>query len=426
MEYTVRPAKRIIGAIRAPADKSVAHRAAMFASVAEGVSRIHGYPRGADTLSTVHCMRELGVNIEWEDDTLIVDGRGLKGLQAPSGPLDCGNSGTTMRLLSGLLAGQEFDTELTGDESLRLRPMERIAEPLRRMGAEIDLENGRAPIRIRGGASLQGIEYVLPVSSAQVKSAVLLAGLYAKGVTTVIESTPTRDHTERMLGLTSEKSAGRTLIRSEASVQPPVVDMELPGDISSAAFFMVAGLIVENSTVSLTGVGINPSRSGIIDVLENAGAIFEATNHRMVGREPVCDLAVSSAGLRPIHVAPEIVPRLIDEIPILAVAATRADGVSTFTGVGELRAKESDRIAAVSSSLTAMGANLSVSETAFEVAGPSKLHGVVIDSRGDHRIAMAMAVAGLLAGGETRILGADAAGVSYPGFWSDLERLAQR
>jgi len=426
MDYIVCPARRVFGTIHPPADKSVAHRAAIFASIAEGVSRIHGYPRGADTLSTVRCMAELGAQIDWEDDTLVVEGRGLRGLRAPDGPLDCGNSGTTMRLLSGLLAGQGFDVELTGDESLRGRPMERIAEPLRRMGAQISLVNGKAPIRISGSSSLRGIKYELPVSSAQVKSAVLLAGLYADGVTTVVESTPTRDHTERMLDLPREVSNGQTVIRSNASIRPAAVDMGLPGDISSAAFFLTAGLVIEDSSVELVGVGINPSRSGIIDVLERSGAGFEATNHRMVGREPVCDLVVSSASLAPIEVTAGIVPRLIDEIPILAVAATQASGRSAFTGVGELRAKESDRIAAISTSLSTLGAEVRVLESAFEITGPVKLRGGTIDSVGDHRIAMAMAVAGLLASGETRILRAEAAGVSYPGFWEDLDRLVQR
>jgi len=371
-------------------------------------------------------MAELGAQIDWEDDTLVVEGRGLRGLRAPDGPLDCGNSGTTMRLLSGLLAGQGFDVELTGDESLRGRPMERIAEPLRRMGAQISLVNGKAPIRISGSSSLRGIKYELPVSSAQVKSAVLLAGLYADGVTTVVESTPTRDHTERMLDLPREVSNGQTVIRSNASIRPAAVDMSLPGDISSAAFFLTAGLVIEDSSVELVGVGINPSRSGIIDVLERSGAGFEATNHRMVGREPVCDLVVSSASLAPIEVTAGIVPRLIDEIPILAVAATQASGRSAFTGVGELRAKESDRIAAISTSLSTLGAEVRVLESAFEITGPVKLRGGTIDSVGDHRIAMAMAVAGLLASGETRILRAEAAGVSYPGFWEDLDRLVQR
>ncbi|HUF11084.1 MAG TPA: 3-phosphoshikimate 1-carboxyvinyltransferase [Rhodothermales bacterium] len=426
MDYTVSPAKRLFGTIRPPADKSVAHRAAIFASIADGDSRIQGYPRGADTLSTVDCLRSLGVRIEWENDTLVVEGRGRGSLRPPSGPLDCGNSGTTMRLLAGLLAGQEFAVELTGDGSLLRRPMDRIADPLRRMGARIELTDGRAPICIGGNSALKSIDYVLPVASAQVKSAVLLAGLFADGTTSVIEPVPTRDHTERMLGLSRESSAGGTVIRSDRSIQPSAVDMSLPGDISSAAFFMVAGLIVADSSVRMIGVGINPSRSGILDVLEQAGARFVATGHRMVGREPVCDLTVATARLTPLRIMAEIAPRLIDEIPVLAVAATRADGTSSFTGVGELRAKESDRIAAVSASLARMGATVAESESGLEVLGPTQLSGAVIESGGDHRIAMAMAVAGLVAGGETRILGADAANVSYPGFWEDLERVAVR
>lgn len=426
MEYTVRAAQRVVGSIHAPADKSVAHRAAIFASIAEGVSHIRGYPRGADTMSTVRCMKQLGVPVHWDGDTLVVEGRGIDGLKEPTEPLDCGNSGTTMRLLSGLLAGQLFDVELTGDESLRRRPMDRIAEPLRRMGAVIDLDGGRAPIRIRGGSKLHGIDYTLPVSSAQVKSAVLLAGLYADGTTKVIEPTPTRDHTERMLDLSRESSGERMVIRSDASVSPPAFDMDLPGDISSASFFLTAALIVKDSWIEVIGVGINPSRTGFIDVLERAGADFTAMNHRMVGREPVCDLAVSSANLAPITVDADIVPRLIDEIPILAVAATRATGGGRFTGVGELRAKESDRIEAVSSSLSALGAKVNVSTSAFEVEGPTRLKGTTIDSLGDHRIAMAAAVAGLVAEGETRILRAEAVEVSYPGFWEDLERVTRR
>lgn len=304
--------------------------------------------------------------------------------------------------------------------------MDRIAAPLRQMGAQIDLQEGKAPIRITGNPSLHSIEYLLPVPSAQVKSAVLLAGLYARGTTTVVEPIPTRDHTERMLDLPRTDSDGRTVIESSRSVVPPVLDTHLPGDISSAAFFMAAGLMLENSSVDLLNVGVNPSRSGFFDVLERAGASFEASNHRTVGREPVCDLRITSANLAAIRVTPNVVPRLIDEIPILAVVATQAKGNSSFEGVGELRAKESDRISAVAAGLSRLGVKITVSESSFEVPGPTRLKGGVIDSLGDHRIAMAMAVAGLAADGQTTIQGAEAAAVSYPGFWEDLERLAIR
>jgi 3-phosphoshikimate 1-carboxyvinyltransferase len=331
-----------------------------------------------------------------------------------------------MRLLAGLLAGQPFESVLTGDESLSRRPMDRIAQPLREMGARIELNDGRAPIHIKGGSRLHGIEYVLPVASAQVKSAVLLAGLYAEGSTVVVETTPSRDHTERMLALPIEKSETQSLIRSDATVPVEAVDITLPGDISSAAFFMVGALIVEDSSIRLTQVGINPSRTGIIDVLERAGAVFEATGHRMLGKEPVCDLTVSQTSLDAISVTPALAPRLIDEIPILAVAAARAGGISSFEGIGELRAKESDRIDSTSSLLRKMGASVSNDETSLQVAGGATLTGANIDGCGDHRIVMAAAIAGLAATGETRIAGAEAANVSYPGFWDDVERLAVR
>jgi len=426
MEYIVRPAARMIGAVTPPADKSVAHRSALFAAIAEGVSRIHGYPRGADTLSTVSCLNQLGVSTSWEGDTLIVEGAGRYGFQAPSQPLDCGNSGTTMRLMAGLLAGQPFNSELTGDVSLRRRPMGRIADPLGRMGAEITLTDGKAPIRIRGNKRLKGLEYVLPMASAQVKSAVLLAGLYASGRTAVVESIPSRDHTERMLKLDVAKVDGKRVIYSDAGVDIPSVEMHLPGDISAAGFFLVAALMVPDSRIDILGVGINPSRSGVIDVLETAGAVIEGTRHRNVGREPVCDLLVTYAPIDPIEVDATLAPRLIDEIPVLAVAATVADGTSKFEGVGELRAKESDRIAVVCSMLSSMGVTVGESKESFTVDGPAGLSGARVDSRHDHRIAMAAGIAGLAAEGETLIEGAEIADVSYPTFWEDLERLSGR
>jgi len=426
MEYILRPAARMIGAVTPPADKSVAHRSALFAAIADGVSRIHGYPRGADTLSTVSCLNQLGVSTSWDGDTLVVVGVGRNGFRAPSEPLDCGNSGTTMRLLAGLLAGQPFDSELTGDASLRSRPMARIAEPLGRMGAEITLTDGKAPIRIAGGKRLHSVEYALPMASAQVKSAVLLAGLYASGRTAVIESIPSRDHTERMLRLEFAVVNGKRVVYSDAGVEISPVDMHLPRDISAAAFFLVAALVVPDSRIDILGVGVNPSRSGIIDVLELAGAEIEGRNHRAVGREPVCDLSIQFTPIGAIEVNEKVAPRLIDEIPVLAVAATAAEGTSRFSGVGELRAKESDRIAAVSFMLSSMGATVSERKESFTVDGPTQLSGARVDSRHDHRIAMAAGIAGLAAEGETIITGAEIANVSYPTFWEDLERLAGR
>ncbi len=427
MNQTVRRAARLSGTVRLPSDKSIAHRAAILSALAEGTSRIEGYPASADPQSTLSCLRQLGVRIEEEaGGTLAVEGRGLGGLKEPDAPLDCGNSGTTMRLLAGVLAGQPFDSILTGDASLRARPMERIAAPLREMGAEVTLKDGCAPIRLAGGRKLRGIEYELPVASAQVKSCVLLAGLFAEGETTVIEPVPSRDHTERMLELDVVEMGGARHLSVEDGRTVPAQTWTVPGDFSAAAFFLVAGSIVPESELRLEGVGLNPSRAALLDVLRAMGADFSIKNERTRGGEPLGDLTVRTPGsaLQSATIGGRLIPNLIDELPVLAVAAACAGGRTTITGAAELRVKETDRIAAIAAGLSALGAEVEELEDGLVIEGPARLRGAEVDARGDHRIAMTLGVAGLAAEGETTIRGAEHARVSFPGFWDELTRAA--
>lgn len=424
MTRTISQATALAGRIRLPADKSIAHRAALFAALADGPSEIVGFSDAADPQSTLACLRALGVEVEERDESLYVAGRGLRGFTAPSGPLDCGNSGTTMRLLTGLLAGQSFESVLTGDESLRARPMDRVAEPLAQMGAGITLTDGHAPVRITG-RPLRGIEYELPVASAQVKSAVLLAGLLASGETTVVEPVPTRDHTERMLGLDVFEMAGRRYVTVEGGrpVEPGL--WVVPRDFSAAAFFLVAGAVVPHSALEMLGVGLNPSRAALLDVLRAMGAPVEVRNERRHGREPIADLVVLNEGrrLQGVSVGGALVPNLIDEIPVLAVAAACAEGRTEIRDAAELRVKETDRIAATAAFLRALGAEVEELPDGLVIEGGRPLRGAEVESRGDHRIAMAAAVAALAAEGETTIHGAEASAVSFPGFWGELAAL---
>ena len=406
-----------------PADKSVAHRAALFSALGDGTSRISNYPSSADPQSTLACLRQVGVGIHEEDGELIVEGRGLEGLRASTRALDCGNSGTTMRLLSGVLAGQPFGSVLEGDESLSKRPMERIAGPLRQMGAEIELTSGHAPIRIAGSKSLHGIEYRLPVPSAQVKSCVLLAGLYAEGRTTVIETAPSRDHTERMLGLTAIDLDGERRLMVEGGQRISARNWAVPRDFSAAAFFMVAGSIVRLGEVVLRKVGLNPSRAALLDVLRAMGAQVWISNEGEHGGEPVADVTVRPSQLNGITVDGDLIPVLIDEIPILAVAGAVANGRTEIRQAHELRVKETDRIRAVVDNLRLLGAEVEEFDDGLAIEGGRPLRGTFVESYGDHRIAMAMAVAGLVASGETTIHGAGCAAVSFPGFWSELRSL---
>ncbi len=417
MIATVRKARRLEGEVRLPGDKSISHRALILGALADGWSRIHGLSAGADVQSTASCLRALGADIEES----AVRGFGLGGVRKAAGPLDCGNSGTTMRLLAGLLAAQGFVSELTGDESLARRPMDRVVKPLMEMGAHAHWP----PLRVGGRLPLHGIEYRMPVASAQVKSAVLLAGLYAEGATVVIEPVRTRDHTERMLrsmGVEVRSEGDRVEVGKADKLEP--LDIEVPGDLSAAAFWLVAGGLVPGSALRLPGAGVNPTRSAFLDLLRAIGFRIEASGERLIGGEPVADLEVGAvSGPRPLRIDGDMAAEMIDELPILAVAGTQLPGVSRISGAAELHVKESDRIAAMAEGLSAMGAAVTALDDGWTIEGPSALEGARVRSHGDHRVAMALAVAGLLAGGVTEIEDAECVEISYPGFFDQLEAL---
>ena len=418
MIATVRGAGSLEGSIKVPGDKSISHRALMLGAIANGDSHVRGLSTGADVESTASCLRALGVDI----DEAVVHGRGMRGLHASSGPLDCGNSGTTMRLLAGLLAGQEFESELAGDESLSKRPMERVVTPLSEMGANASWP----PLRVGGKTPLHGIEYAPPVPSAQVKSAVLLAGLYADGETSVIETVRTRDHTEVMLGAMGAKIAMdglRVAVQCAEHLQP--LSIKVPGDFSSGAFWMAAGGLVGGSDLRLLGLGMNPTRTAFADLLGSIGFRIDRANPRLEAGEPVADVRVRSArDTRPFRVDATMAAQMIDELPVLAVVATQILGTSVIAGAAELRVKESDRLYAMETGLRAMGADITVQEDGWVINGPRDLEGARVDSAGDHRIAMALAVAGMIASGKTEIEGADCVAISYPSFFDHLEYLA--
>ena len=420
------PAARLSGEVSVPGDKSISHRAIMFASLAEGQSRVHGLLRGEDCLSTLKAFRQLGIEVmESAGDELIIHGRGLHGLQEPDDVVDCGNSGTTMRLMSGILAAQPFFTVLTGDRYLRQRPMKRIIEPLTAMGAKISgREAGtKAPLAITGGG-LRALEYHSPIASAQVKSAVLLAGLQTEGTTTVYEPHLSRDHSERMLrcfGADLESFAGGA--RVKGGVQLKAQDVEIPGDISSAAFILVAGLIVPNSELLIKNVGVNPTRCGIIDILRQMGGSIELTNQRDLSGEPVADLLVRSSDLHGIDIAGELIPRAIDELPVISVAAALANGVTTIRDAKELRVKETDRIAASCETLGRLGARIEALEDGMRIEGCEQLSGGQVQSFGDHRIAMSMAVAALRSDSAVLITDTLCTETSFPGFWQLLAEI---
>lgn len=427
----LRSPKRLRGTIAVPGDKSISHRALMFNSVAEGNATITNFLAGADCLSTAACMRALGVEIEVRGTLATVHGRGLRGLRAPDAILDCGNSGTTMRLLAGLLAGQPFEATLTGDDSLRRRPMLRVVEPLRRLGAEIGgVDGGKfAPLTIRGRA-LHGAQVELTVASAQVKSALLLAGLLADGPVTLSGKTASRDHTERMLsamGIDLRVEPGRiTLYPPAHPVFPYPLSLRVPGDPSSAAFWWVAAAIHPDAELTTTGVCLNPSRTGALDVLAAMGADISIANRQNEGQEPIGDVTVRSSELRATEIGGELIPRLIDELPVLAVAAAVAKGTTVVREAAELRAKETDRIATVAGELGRLGVRVSPAEDGFSVEGDWAICGAEVASHGDHRMAMALGVASLVAEGETTIDDPDCAVVSYPGFWEQLEALTEK
>ncbi|HEY8691922.1 MAG TPA: 3-phosphoshikimate 1-carboxyvinyltransferase [Chloroflexota bacterium] len=419
----VRPARRdACIELTVPGDKSISHRAILMNAIASGEAEIRNLGPGADVRSSIACVRQLGVDVEQRGEIFRVYGQGLDGLRESRPSLDCGNSGTTTRLLSGILAGQPFTSVLVGDRSLSRRPMGRVAKPLRLMGASV--EGDTLPLTIRGG-ELRGVEYRPEVASAQVKSCVLLAGLFGSSPTTVVEPVPTRDHTERLL---RAMGARVELAPPRITVWPPLrlqaVDFEVPGDFSSAAFWLVAGLILPGAEVTVRNVGLNESRTGLLDVLGEMGAGLEIRDRREVGGEPVADLVARHSSLRGVQVGGSIIPRLIDEAPILAVAAALADGTTTIRDAAELRVKESDRIAAVAHGLTAMGVRVEELPDGLVVHGGASLGGAALETLGDHRLAMAWAIAGLASRDGVRIDDRECASVSYPGFWNDLGRFA--
>ncbi len=416
--FHVQPGGVLSGQLRVPGDKSISHRAIMLGAIAEGCTEISGFLEGEDSLATLKAFQAMGVEITGPTQGRVrVQGVGLHGLKAPAGPLDLGNSGTSMRLLAGLLAGQAFASELIGDGSLMRRPMRRVTEPLARMGAAIATgEAGTAPLRISGGRPLRAIDYALPVASAQVKSCLLLAGLYAEGRTCVQEPAPTRDHTERMLrgmGYAVDSGDGRACVSGGGRLQGSVIDV--PADISSAAFFLVGASISVGSDLLLRHVGINPTRTGVLEILRLMGADIEVRDRREVGGEPVADLRVRGAPLQGIDIPPEQVPLAIDEFPALFVAAACAEGRTRLTGAAELRVKESDRIQVMADGLRALGVDARPTADGMVIQGGG-LNGGRVDSQGDHRIAMAFAMAALRAAGPITIADCANVATSFPGF----------
>lgn len=417
----------IRGEITIPGDKSISHRSVMFGSIAKGTTKISHFLQGADCLSTVSCFEKMGVRIENKGSEVLVHGNGLRGLIKPEGILDCGNSGTTTRLMSGILAAQDFDVTLTGDDSIKKRPMKRIIEPLTLMGADIKTieSDGCAPLNITG-AKLKGIHYNSRVASAQVKSAILLAGLYAFGETKVTEPYLSRNHTEIML-----KHFGADVITegTTACIKPVRelygTEIRVPGDISSAAYFIAAGLMVPDSEILIKGVGINETRSGILKVCQDMGGNISLLNENWDSGEPCADLLVKSSLLRGITIGGAIIPTLIDELPVIAALACFAEGKTVIKDAAELKVKESNRLEVMVKSLAAMGADVKETEDGMIIQGQRPLHGAVIDSRLDHRIAMTFAILGLCAEGETEITGAECVSISYPGFYGDLKRLTR-
>lgn len=416
---------KLNGEINIPGDKSISHRSIMFGAISEGTTTVTNFLTGDDCLSTISCFQKLGVEIIVEEEKVTIHGNGLEGLKEPSEVLDVGNSGTTIRLMLGILAGRPFLSTIMGDTSIGKRPMTRVTKPLKEFGAIIDGRNSGeyTPITVRGG-NLKGIEYVLPVASAQVKSSILFAGLQAEGRTTIIEPSKTRDHTERMIGhfggevevdgLTVSVTGGQTLKGTEVHV---------PGDISSAAFFLVAGAIVPNSEITLRNVGLNPTRTGIIDVMQEMGADIQMVNEQTDAFEPVCDISIRTSSLKGMTIAGDMIPRLIDEIPVIALLATQAEGVTVIKDAEELKVKETNRIDTVVEELTKLGARIEATDDGMIIYGKSTLSGGTVSSHGDHRIGMMLAIAGLICQDETNLENQEAISVSYPNFFTHLESL---
>ena len=427
MNAVIKPSGKLRGEITVPGDKSISHRSVMLGSIAKGDTRISGFLTGEDCLSTIDCFKKLGIDIEVNGTDVTVHGKGLKGLSAPSETLDVGNSGTTLRLMSGILSAQPFTTRLTGDSSIQKRPMGRVASPLGLMGAKITSENEKmtAPLTIEG-QRLHGIDYTLPVASAQVKSALILAGLYADGETRITEPEATRDHTEIMLnylGADIRKEGDTIVVRPAAELKGK--DITVPGDISSAAYFIAAALISKDSEVLIKNVGVNPTRTGIITAFKAMGGNIELTNERTVCGEPVADILVRSSRLHGVVIKGAIIPKLIDEIPVIAAAACYASGETVIADAAELRVKESDRIKTMAAELGRMGATVIQTDDGMIILGGIPLHGAVCESYNDHRVAMSVAVAALGAKGETQIKDCGCVDISFPGYFDAIMSLRE-
>jgi 3-phosphoshikimate 1-carboxyvinyltransferase len=425
---TIQPAASVRGEIIVPGDKSISHRSIMLGAIANGVTVVRGFLRGEDNLSTMHAFRAMGVEINDDGETIRITGCGLHGLKEPGDVLDCGNSGTTIRLITGLLSGQSFFSVVTGDQYLRKRPMKRVVEPLSRMGARIAGRNGGtlAPLAINGG-SLKGIDYQSPVSSAQIKSSLMLAGLYADGETSVSEPSLSRDHSERMFRL-----FGASLIRNDngvtvrGGVELTAQEVTVPGDISSATFFIVAALIAPNSELLIKNVGVNPSRTGVIDILQAMGGNIQLLDEREVSGEPVADILVRSSRLKGIAITGSVVPRAIDEFPAICVAAAQAEGVTSIRDAKELRVKETDRITAIADNLRKLGITVTETEDGMDITGSEQLLGGTVGSCGDHRIAMSMSVAALVASSAITVTDIACVATSFPTFFQLLEKVASK
>jgi 3-phosphoshikimate 1-carboxyvinyltransferase len=426
VNVVLKPAKHLRGEVRLPGDKSITHRAMMIGALAEGRSEVVGFSSAADPMSTLHCLRELGVGTSITRESLFIVGRGLRNLSKPRQTLDAGNSGTTIRLMTGILAGQRFDSTITGDESLRRRPMKRVIDPLAEMGARIDSTGTQnPPLMIHPVHRLHSIHYTLPVPSAQVKSAILLAGLHAQGTTRVVEPVPTRDHTERMLGLTARITNGKRSVEVVGGQKLEGGKFVVPGDISAATFFIVAACLIPNSEVHIRGVGLNPTRTAMLHLLKRMGADIEVEEEAGSVIEPMGNLTVRSSRLQNVEIGPDLIPSLIDEVPVLAVAGAVAEGKFQVRGARELRVKESDRIRALSENLRRLGVQVQEYEDGLSFEGGNDLvPSGPLNSYDDHRIAMATGVAGLASSRPVEIAAAQCVDISFPEFWNLLSKLS--
>jgi len=420
---TINPTASLRGEITVPGDKSISHRSIMLGAIANGITTVRGFLRGEDNLATMGAFRSMGIRIDDDGQTIAIHGKGLHGLSEPADVIDCGNSGTTIRLITGLLAGQAFFSVVTGDQYLRKRPMKRVVEPLTRMGARIlGRDRGSlAPLAI-SGSSLNPITYDSPVSSAQVKSAIMLAGLYANGETSVCEPSLSRDHSERMLRLFGAKvETFKNGVTVTGGIELQGGEINVPGDISSAAFFIVAGLIAPDSELLIRDVGVNPTRTGVLDVLTSMGGRIELLNEREVSGEPVADILVTSSTLRGVDISGSVVPRAIDEFPAICIAAACAEGTTRIRDARELRVKETDRISAVATNLRRLGVNVDECDDGMDISGVEQLGSAELDSFGDHRIAMSFSIAGMVSSGNITVNDVDCVATSFPTFYSILE-----